>query len=163
MPYVPRPNMKVCVLGDAFHCDQAKAVGLESMSVEDLKKLNKNKKLVKKLAKKYDAFLASDTLIKLIPRLLGPGLNKAGKFPTPITHLDDIVAKANEIRATIKFQLKKVLCMGIAVGHVEMTDEELLSNIMLAVNFLVSLLKKNWQNVKSLFIKSSMGAPVRLY
>lgn len=36
------------------------------MSVDDLKKLNKNKKLVKKLAKKYDAFLASDALIKQV-------------------------------------------------------------------------------------------------
>ena len=34
------------------------------------------KKKVKKLAKSYDAFLCSDTLIKQIPRLLGPGLNK---------------------------------------------------------------------------------------
>jgi hypothetical protein len=31
---------------------------------------------VKKLAKKYDAFLASEALIKQIPRLLGPGLSK---------------------------------------------------------------------------------------
>ena len=46
------------------------------MSADDLKKLNKDKKKVKKLAKSYDAFLASDTLIKQIPRLLGPGLNK---------------------------------------------------------------------------------------
>lgn len=46
------------------------------MSVEDLKKLNKNKKLIKKLARKYDAFIASDSLIKQIPRLLGPGLSK---------------------------------------------------------------------------------------
>lgn len=41
--------MTVCILGDAFHCDQAKAAGLEYMSVDDLKKLNKNKKLIKKL------------------------------------------------------------------------------------------------------------------
>ena len=46
------------------------------MSADDLKKLNKDKKKVKKLAAQYDAFLASDTLIKQIPRLLGPGLNK---------------------------------------------------------------------------------------
>jgi len=51
------------------------------MGVEALKKMNKNKKLVKKLAKKYHAFLASEAIIKQIPRLLGPGLNKAGKFP----------------------------------------------------------------------------------
>ena len=51
------------------------------MSADDLKKLNKNKKLIKKLARKYDAFVASDTLIKTIPRLLGPGLSK-GKYAT---------------------------------------------------------------------------------
>jgi hypothetical protein len=50
--------------------------GLPCMTADDLKKLNKDKKKVKKLAKGYDAFLASDSLIKQIPRLLGPGLNK---------------------------------------------------------------------------------------
>lgn len=51
------------------------------MSSDDLKKLNKNKKLIKKLARKYDAFVASDTLIKQIPRLLGPGLSKGASPP----------------------------------------------------------------------------------
>ena len=36
------------------------------------------KKKVMGLAKNYDAFLASDTRIKQIQRLLGPGLNKVG-------------------------------------------------------------------------------------
>lgn len=58
---------------------QAEKIGLDYMDVEALKKMNKNKKLVKKLAKKYHAFLASEAIIKQIPRLLGPGLNKAGK------------------------------------------------------------------------------------
>ena len=40
---------QVCVLGDHRHCEEAKALGVDAMSVEDLKKLNKNKKLVKKL------------------------------------------------------------------------------------------------------------------
>jgi len=44
-----------------------------------------------------------------------------------------------------------------------MSQEELVSNISLGVNFLVSLLKKNWQNVRSLYIKSSMGPPQRIY
>lgn len=54
------------------------------MSADDLKKLNKNKKLIKKLARKYDAFVASDSLIKQIPRLLGPGLSK-GKISSKYT------------------------------------------------------------------------------
>jgi large subunit ribosomal protein L10Ae len=41
--------------------------------------------------------------------------------------------------------------------------QELYVNTQMAINFLVSLLKKNWQNVKCLYIKSSMGKPVRLY
>ena len=133
------------------------------MSAEDLKKLNKNKKLIKKLARKYDAFLASDALIKQIPRLLGPGLSKAGKFPTPISHAEDMQNKINEVKSTIKFQLKKVLCMGVAVGNVGMEEDQLIGNIMLSINYLVSLLKKGWQNVGSLTIKASMSKPYRLY
>ncbi len=49
LPYIPRPKMKVCVLGDAHHCDQARAYGMDAMTADDLKKLNKNKKLIKKL------------------------------------------------------------------------------------------------------------------
>lgn len=59
-------------------------------------------------AKKYDAFLASESLIKQIPRILGPGLNKAGKFPSLLTHNENLVAKVDEVKSTIKFQMKKV-------------------------------------------------------
>jgi large subunit ribosomal protein L10Ae len=161
--HIPRPQMSVCVLGDQQHCDEAKANSVECMDAEALKKLNKNKKLIKKLAKKYDAFLASDSLIKQIPRIVGPGLNKAGKFPSMLTHNESMMGKIDEVRATIKFQMKKVLCLAVAVGNVKMTPEELAANINLAINFLVSLLKKNWQNVRSLYIKSTMGPAQRLY
>ncbi|KAG6766899.1 hypothetical protein POTOM_028076 [Populus tomentosa] len=163
--------MKVCMLGDAQHVEEATSIGLQWMDVEALKKLNKNKKLVKKLSKQYHAFLASESVIKQIPRLLGPGLNKAGKFiwsihrkfPTLVTHQESLESKVNEIKATVKFQLKKVLCMGVAVGNCDMEDKQIFQNVQMSVNFLVSLLKKNWQNVKSLHLKSTMGTPVRLY
>ena len=56
-----------------------------------------------------------------------------------------------------------MLCLSVAIGHVEMAPEELVSNVLLSVNFLVSLLKKNWQNVRSLTVKTTMGKPQRLY
>lgn len=163
LPYVARPKLSVCVLGDTLHCDQAKVLGVSFKTVDDLKKLNKDKKEVKKLAKSFDAFLASDVVIKQIPKLLGPGLTKAGKFPTPISHQDSIQEKIQELRSTVKFQYKKSPCLGVAVGTVEMPEDELVANTMLATNFLVSLLKKGWQNVGSIYMKSSMGAPIRLY
>jgi large subunit ribosomal protein L10Ae len=53
--------------------------------------------------------------------------------------------------------------MGVAVGNVGMTNDQLVANVMLAINYLVSLLKKGWQNVGSLTIKASMSPPKRLY
>eukprot|EP01025_Chloroclados_australasicus_P018733 TRINITY_DN1996_c0_g1_i1.p2 TRINITY_DN1996_c0_g1~~TRINITY_DN1996_c0_g1_i1.p2 ORF type:complete len:217 (-),score=29.28 TRINITY_DN1996_c0_g1_i1:306-956(-) len=163
LPNLPRPRMRICVLGDAKHCEEAKGLDIDSRSVEDLKKLNKNKKLVKKLAKKYHGFVASESVIKQIPRLLGPGLNKAGKFPTTVTHNEPLEKQINDLKCSVKFQLKKVLCMGQAVGNVGMSDRELFINTQMSVNFLVSLLKKNWQNVKALYLKSTMGKPHRLF
>ncbi|ERN15573.1 hypothetical protein AMTR_s00048p00145120 [Amborella trichopoda] len=91
---------------------------------EGLKKMNKNKKLMKKLAKNYHAFLASETIIKQNPRLLGPGLNKARKFPTLVSHQESLEAKVNETKAIVKFQLKNVLCMGFAVGNCAMEEKQ---------------------------------------
>merc|ERR1719231_1064562 len=55
LPTLPRPNMKVCILANAKHAEAAQAIGLDFRTVDDLKSLNKNKKLIKKMAKKYDA------------------------------------------------------------------------------------------------------------
>lgn len=61
------------------------------------------------------------------------------------------------------FLFIQVLCLSVAVGHVNMSQDELVQNVHLSINFLVSLLKKHWQNVRSLHIKSTMGPPQRLY
>ncbi|KAL9674010.1 hypothetical protein QQ045_030274 [Rhodiola kirilowii] len=135
LPHIPRPKMKICMLGDAQHVEE---------------KLNKNKKLVKKLAKKYHAFLAYKAVIKQIPRLLGPG-----KFPALVSHQESLESKVNETKAMVKFQLKKVLGM---------EEKQVFQNVQLSVNFLVSLLKKNWQNVRCLYlIKCTMGKPYRVF
>ena len=72
---------------------------------------------------------------------------QSGKFPTLVTHQESLESKVNETKAMVKFQLKKVLCMGVAVGNCSMEEKQIFQNVQLSVNFLVSLLKKNWQNV----------------
>lgn len=103
-----------------------------------------------------------------------------------ITHSENLLHKVDEIKATIRFQMKKVtliavamflpmsyyhrifsslnkvLCLSVAIGHVKMSEDQLVSNITLGINFLVSLLKKNWQNVRALYIKSTMGPSYQL-
>jgi large subunit ribosomal protein L10Ae len=163
LPVIPKPNSTVCILGNQKHCEKADQLGIDKMTVDDLKKFNKNKKLIKKFAKKYDNFLASAALIKQIPRILGPGLTKAGKFPSLLDENDNVQEKVDVVKATIKFQMKKVMCMSLAVANVTMEPKDIALNVQLAVNFLVSLLKKNWQNIKVLYIKSTMGPPFQIF
>jgi len=165
LPVIPRPKYSVCILGDAKHEAEAKAAKLPIMIADDLKKLNKSKKLIKKLANQYDAFLASASLIRQIPRIMGPGLNKAGKFPSVLGNNDDLTSKVDDQKATVKFQLKskKTICMGVAIANVGMTENEIFRNITDAVNYMVSLLGKNWQQVKRLYIKSTMGKSHRIF
>jgi large subunit ribosomal protein L10Ae len=86
--------------------------------------------------------------VDVVPSLFYAALClNAGKFPTLVTHQESLESKVNEIKATVKFQLKKVLCMGVAVGNCDMEDKQIFQNVQMSVNFLVSLLKKNWQNV----------------
>ena len=165
LPHIPRPGLKICLIGDAKHLDIVKAQGIkvDVMDFDGLKTFNKDKKLVKKWAKQYALLLASDTLVKKIPTVLGPILNRIGMFPQVVTHNEDLRSKVDDARASIKFQLKKALCLGVAIGHVQMTEAQLFTNINLSVNFLVSLLKKNWQNVKSVHVKSTMGKVQRIF
>ncbi|KAF6168536.1 hypothetical protein GIB67_015083 [Kingdonia uniflora] len=96
--------MKVCMLGDAQH-------------------MGEDKKLVKRLAKKYHVFLTSEAII----------------------------------------EKKQVLCMRVTVRNCAMDDKQIFQNTQLSVNFLVSLLKKNWQNVRCMYLKSTMGKPIRVF
>jgi len=163
LPRVARPRFKICIIGDAYHQGQAQSQNIPSLNVDDLKKLNKNKKLVKKMCASYDLFIASESLIKTIPRIVGPHMNRAGKFPTAVAQGEDLTAKVEELRSTVKFQLKKVLCLGTCIGHCDMEEEDVRLNLVLSTNFLVSMLKKNWQNLKSVYIKSTMGKPQRVF
>ena len=51
----------------------------------------------------------------------------------------------------------KVLRLSVGVGHMGMAQDNRVQNVHPAMNFLVSLLKKHWQNVRSLHIKSTIG------
>merc|ERR1711981_359923 len=139
LPNIPRPNLSVCILGDAYHVEEAQKNDVPYMDVESLKALNKDKKKV----------------MKQIPRLLGPTMHKLGKFPTLLERTESITDKIDDLRRNVKFQLKKVLTLGVAIANVGLDEQQVYADVQITVNFLVSLLKKNWQNVKTLNVKST--------
>lgn len=83
LPHIIRPQLKICLIGDAKHIEEVKKQGLDIdvIDFDGLKKFNKEKKLIKSWAKKYSLLLATDSLVKKIPQVVGPTLNKIGMFP----------------------------------------------------------------------------------
>ena len=167
LPHVPRPHLKVCVIADANHIDKCKAAGIDYIDADSLRKkidpADKKGKELKKWAGHYKLLFVSETLIRQLPKLGGPLLTKWGKFPLVIQTNDDVKAKINESLSSVKFQLKKVLCLGVAIGHVDMTEDQIRQNLSMSINYLVSLLKKQWNNIKSLYIRTTMGKPVKIF
>ena len=167
LPYIPRPRLKVCVIADANHIDKCKAANIEFIDAEALKKKidpsDKKGKELKKWAKKFKLLFISESLVRQLPKLGGPFLTKWGKFPTVVQTNDDVRVKIEEGLQTVKFQLKKVLCLGVAVANVAMSEEQTRQNLNMSINYLVSLLKKGWNNIKSLYIRTTMGSPVKLF
>jgi len=63
-----------------------------------LKKFNKDRKLIKKWCKPFDILIASESLMKVIPKLLGNVLVKIGKFPIAVGENETIASKIDEVK-----------------------------------------------------------------
>ena len=167
LPNVIRPNLKYCVIADAAHIDKCKAANIEYIDQDALKlKINtadKKAKDLKKWAKKYRMLFVSESLLRHVPKMGGPMFTKWGKFPIVIQTNENLQAKIDEGLSTIKYQLKKVTNLGLAIGNVKMSEDQIRQNLIMSINFLVSLLKKGWTNISALTIKSTMGKPVKIY
>lgn len=107
--------------------------------------------------------MASDSVAKQVTKLLGNVLVKLGKFPVALAEGEKLTDKINEVKHTVKFQSKKASCLGTAIGNVEQTEDEIRQNLTMSINFLVSLMKKGWQNVGTLYIKTTMGKSIKIF
>jgi large subunit ribosomal protein L10Ae len=72
VPYVIRSGLRVGILGDQIHNEQAQASGIPFYDTQTLTNFNKDKKTIKYWAKKHHLFLASESVIKTLNKTLGP-------------------------------------------------------------------------------------------
>merc|ERR1712061_474174 len=56
-----RSNLKICFIGEAKSLDQSDLTNVDLKTIEDIKKFNKNKKLIKKFVKSYSGFLIPES------------------------------------------------------------------------------------------------------
>jgi len=126
----------------------------------------KDKKLLKKLAKEYDFFLAFVQLMPSIAGTFGKVLGPSGKMPSPqlgiLTKEDDATIKENieKINLSIKINVKE-MSIKAPVGKESMQDKELIENILAFYKGIVEVLPTKKENIRSIMIKTTMGKPVK--
>ena len=158
LPNPQKPNKNICIIGDLKLINEAIEHGYKYMDLNSLKEFNREKKPIKKFIKNYDGFVASDTIIRKIPKLLGPMINKYGKFPTIVTDNDNLSQKIKEVEQSVKWRFKKKHFCHNAVGHQGLTNEQLTDNVIKSINYIRSLLKPK-QEIEKAVIKFTMGPP----
>jgi large subunit ribosomal protein L10Ae len=165
--HCPRPAsaaLSLCVIGDERRCAEAEALGLPWHSLDTLRELQRQKKAgVKKLLDSYDAALAPVSVVRRLPRILGPSIGKVSKFPTALAEEESLMEAVEALRRKTKWQLRKSLGLNVAVGHVQMTPRQLAENISMAVKHLISVTKDGWESIGGISIKSTMGPSLRVF
>merc|ERR1712125_45196 len=134
-----------------------------SMVLPNQAKSNKVPKPIKKWARTFDILLVSETINKQVAGQIGKILSAVHKLPLVITEGEKVVDKIKELHYTCKWRMKKVPWLAQGVGIDTLTDEQLRQNINKSLNFLVSLLPKGWNNIKTVNTKFTMGRPSRIF
>lgn len=166
--HIPKPDMRVCVLGDVHHCGEARARGLPFKTLQDLRELNgctvDQPRQIRAFTNGFDAFVASRSALRMLRRTpVGDSLKNAGKWPKQLSHLQPLADQVDVVKATVRFCFGGDSWRGLIVGNVRMTPGELVENIDDTVSHLEDVLAEHWDNVRSMHIKSTMGPPQRIY
>lgn len=141
----------------------AKNAGIDLViSKEDLEELGKNRKQAKKLASSVDFFIAQADMMALVGRFLGPVLGPRNKMPKPVPANAKVEPLLERLQSTIKVGVKQQPSIQILVGTQDMDDEELAENIEAVLAILDRNLEKGRNQIKSMYIKATMGSVVRV-
>lgn len=128
----------------------------------EIEKLGKDKKRLKKIAKNYDFFLAEVSVMSLVGRTLGIILGPRGKMPKPIPPNIKPEPIIDSMRKSVRIAVKSPV-VHIPIGTENMPDDKLIKNLEFVYNTLKEKLPKGKNNIKSIYLKLTMGKPVRVY
>jgi large subunit ribosomal protein L1 len=163
LPHATAKPNKVCVIATGELALKARRANADNvMERADLEALAGKKKDLRKIASTYDVFISEASLMPLVGRILGPALGPRGKMPIPIPPTADTVALLAKYRKTVVVRLRNQPVIQTLVGTQNQTDEELYDNIQAVLRVLEGKLKRGLKNIDVLFIKASMGSPVKV-
>lgn len=163
-----KPN--VCIIASDEILSEAKKLGADTLDSDGLINLNnEEKKFKKKFAKKYDYFVVEDKMMRDVARYLARFLGPVGKMPKPfptgygiISNLEDLKVAYERYKKVIRIQMKKHPIIFIKIGKKSMDQEKLYENMKTVINYIADQMPHKFNNFKSMYLKSTMGKPIKV-
>ena len=129
---------------------------------DQIDELSENKREARKLADKYDFFIAETGLMATIGKSLGVVLGPRGKMPRPIPPQADIERIINSLTNLVPVRSKDRPTFHVPFGNVSMPQEQLADNLETILKRVESNLDRGTDNIASIWVKTTMGKAVRL-
>lgn len=157
-------SQKVLVFASGDLALRARRAGADGViEPPELEALGKDKKAAKKRLADYDVFIAEAPLMPTVGRIVGPVLGPKGKMPTPTpptAPIDSIIERERKVAVLRSRDKPLVQCV---VGEEGMPDDKVAENIEAVISNLTRTLKRGLANVRSIWLKMSMGPAVKLF
>ena len=155
-------ELKIAMFAASDAAQKAKAAGIHVIDPSEIEDLGKNKGTAKKLANSFDFFLSEVPHMGLIGRYLGVVLGPRGKMPRPVPPVVDPAVIANGLKSTTIIKSRDKVTFQASFGTRAQSHEELLKNAMEVYTRVTSKLERGIGNIRSLYIKTSMGPATRI-
>lgn len=165
LPYPIAEKDKIVFFADDTHITPLRSLESPEVIIVDRAKLEEyssNIRQFKKLARRNRIFLSSASLMSLIGRYFGKILSPRNKMPIPVGINEDVLSAIKDAKRTISIRLHKSPTVHAKVGNINMNDEELAENIVSFIMFIKNKLPKGWRNIRSIYIKTTMGPPIKV-
>ena len=132
------------------------------ISPDQIEDLSDNKREAKKLADKFDFFVAETGLMATIGKSLGIVFGPRGKMPRPIPPQADIERIIKSLTNLVPVRSKDRPTFHVPIGNVSMPQEQLAENLETIIKRVESSLDRGSDNIASIWVKTTMGKAVRL-
>lgn len=134
----------------------------EVIQPEEIEDLADDDDKAKQLAREMDFFLAEAPLMPTIGRTLGTVLGPRGKMPNPIEPGEDPAETIDTLRRTVRARSKDRMTFHLPAGTEEQSEEEVTENVRRVLRRITMNLDRHEHNLGSVFVKTTMGPPVRI-
>jgi large subunit ribosomal protein L1 len=156
-------GQKVLVFAQGDMALRARRAGADRVvEPTELNAMGSDKKEAKRQLNGYDIFVAEAPLMPTVGRVAGPILGPRGKMPTPVPPQAPIDAILERERRTVILRSQDRLFVKCKIGKETMSDDELAENIESVLGNLTGVLNRGVNNVKSVFLKLTMGPAIRV-